>query len=442
MDSDDRAALYRRVQILYENQKVLNDQFNEIMSKPEALKAENAEEIIQVEKNLIQIQELIGLQSLSERYERIRAVIDGIWRTYYNQKIDGIFVTSDALEEIRNVPQLACGKIVNCIKNADAEVEMENSKFIINLKIPIISEQQLKLYEIQSLPSDLDSYILLLKLPQKYFGYDELNKNLIALDENSLILCRKEDDSTYCRAKDIIQSVNTDECLEKAFRDKEVDSQMCEDKMELWQATGFGVAEIGDGNFWVHTKRRKNMTIYCSKTEREIKTFSSSEIFHLTFGCHAVFKADGIDLTSYVEADSSERLKSINASISQDDFTDIIESMVVSNYLKNGFMINIPNYMTKGLKRQEIKETLIDAESSRNNHFQASTADELKTIRAQHHEALIIVSVIAISLMLFIALKSSKPYIVKFLPQKKSDDIEEEQDSHDSEAKNLNEKKM
>lgn len=384
------------------------------------------------------------IPSLNEKFTQISQIIDGIWQTFFNKKIDGIFVTSDALEKVKEMPQLACEKIVDCIKNADADVEMENSKFIISLKIPTVTENQLKLYEIISTPSDLDSNILLLKFPTKYFGYDEHNKKLIAVNANNLNLCRKAAaDSTimYCRAQDIIQNVNTDECLEKAFRDKEVDSELCAENMELLQATGFGVAEIGNGLFWMHTRSRKDMTVFCSKNDREIKTFTQSEIFHLSFGCHAVFRADGIDLTSYAVSDESDRLNSISANISKSDFIDVVESMVVSNYLKNGFLVNIENYKPKGLSRQPIivKEEKLQSQSQ----SQSINAEELKTIRAQHHEALVIVAVLAVSLMLFIALKSGKPYIMKFLPPPQPKDVDEEQYVTENEEKILNnEKKM
>lgn len=62
MDSDDRAALTRKVNILYENQKTIYNQLESILTKPEALKAENAAEFAEVENDLKHVHELIGLQ--------------------------------------------------------------------------------------------------------------------------------------------------------------------------------------------------------------------------------------------------------------------------------------------------------------------------------------------------------------------------------------------
>lgn len=367
-------------------------------------------------------------------------MIDGIWRTYFNKKIDGIFVNSESLDKVKEMPRLACEKIIDCIMNADADVEMENSKFIIVLKILTVTDKHLKLYEITSIPSDLDSHIIVLKLPTKYFGYDEENKKIIAVNANNLNLCRKTSDSSimYCRAQDIIQNVNTDECLEKAFRDKEIDLEICGENMELWRSDVFGVVELGNGDFWVHTKSRKDMTLFCNKKDRDVRTFKHSQIFHLAFGCHAVFRADGIDLTSYAVNDESDRLKSISANISKSNFIDVVETMIVSNYMKNGFLVNIENFKPKGLTLQpvEVKEEKFFSQS------QSINAEELKIIRAQHHEALIIVAVLAVSLMLFIALKSGKLYIMKFLPPPQPKEIDEEQDVNEMEEKNLNEKKM
>lgn len=62
MDSDDREVLNRKVQILYENQKTIYEQMESFLSKPDALKAENVAEFIEVENDLKHVQELIGLQ--------------------------------------------------------------------------------------------------------------------------------------------------------------------------------------------------------------------------------------------------------------------------------------------------------------------------------------------------------------------------------------------
>lgn len=389
MDSDDRQVLERKVNILYENQKTIYDQLESVIEglqtskPPEALKAEKDGGLNEVEKNLKHVQELIGLQAMSERYEKIADVIDGIWRTFFNKKIDGIFVTSDALEKLKDLPNLACASIIDCVRNADADVSYENSQFIINLRIPLASDRQFKLFEITSIPADLDSNILLLKFPQKYFAFDENNKKLISVNENGFSLCQKSSDDSkstvmYCRAKDIIANVNSDECLEKAFRDKEVDSALCSEKMELLQANEFGVIEIGKGKFWVHIKRnsRKDMVMFCDKNDHEVKTFTNSQVFSLVFGCHAVFRADGIDLTSYVD-DESRRLKAINASISKAAFSDIIETMSVSNYLKSGFQINLQAYQPKGLNPIPMEIEV---------KHQTATSSELKTLRAQHSE--------------------------------------------------------
>lgn len=392
MDSDDRDVLGKKINILYDNQKTIYEQLEGVLEglsssqQPQALKAEK-DELNEVEKNLKHVHELIGLQALSERYEKITAVIDGVWRTFFNKKIDGIFVTSDALEKMKDQPNLACASLIDCVRNADADVQFENSQFTINLRIPLASDRHLKLYEITSIPSDLDSHILLLKFPQKYFAYDETNKKLISVNENSFHLCKKSstDDSMYCRAQDIIENVNTDECLEKSFRDNSVDSALCMDKMELLEANDFGVIEIGKGKYWVHLKRnyRKDMVMYCDKNDHEVKTFTSSQVFSLVFGCHAVFRADGIDLTSYVD-DESRRLKAINATISHVDFVDIIETMSVSNYLKSGFQINLQAYQPKGL-------AIIPEDIEVKHQAATASASELKTLRAQHSEVCILI---------------------------------------------------
>lgn len=433
MDSDDRQVLTRKVNILYDNQKTIYEQLESVIEgldsskPPEALKAER-DGLSEVEINLKHVQELIGLQAMSERYEKITAAIDGIWRTFFNKKIDGIFVTPETIEKLKDLPNLACASIIDCVRNADADVQFENLRFTINLRIPLVSDRHLKLYETTSIPSDLNSHILLLKFPQKYFAYDENNKKLISVNENSFHLCKKSsnDDSKstimYCRAKDIIANVNSDECLEKAFRDKTVDSSLCSEKMELLHASDFGVIEIGKGKFWAHIAKnsRKDMVMYCDKNDHEVKTFTSSQVFSLVFGCHGIFRADGIDLTSYV-ADETRRLKTINASISNADFIDIIDSMSVSNFLKNGFEINLQAYQPKGLNPIPLEIEV--------KHQTATTSSELKTLRAQHSEALLVLVIIAISLMLYVVMRKGKPYIQKFLPSSKKDDIEEQQES-------------
>lgn len=432
MDSDDRQVLNRKVNILYENQKTIYDQLESALSgltsKPEALIAERGE-FNEVERDLKHVHELIGLQTISERYEKISALIDGFWRTFFNKKIDGIFVTSEAIEKLRDLPNIACERIVDCIKNADADVQYENSRFIINLKIPITNaDRHLNLYEITSIPSDVDNVILLLKFPQKYFAFDKNNKKIITLNENNFNLCKRSDDSSimYCKAQDIIANVNNDECLEKAFFEKTVDSKLCFKKMELLQASGFGIIEISNGRYWLHTKNRKDMVINCNENDHQVKTFTESQTFRLDFGCHALFRNDGIDLTSYA-FDESQKLKSINASISKADFVDIIESMSISKYLQNGFQINLQAYQPKGLEPIEVK------------YHQPATANELKTIRAQHNEALLIVVIIAVSLMFYLLLSRGKPYVKKFLlSQKQKEDIEESQEIE----QNLNNNKL
>lgn len=66
MDSDDRASLNRKVNILYDNQKTIYNQLESLLSKPELLKAENAAEFVEVESELKHVQELIGLQRYCE----------------------------------------------------------------------------------------------------------------------------------------------------------------------------------------------------------------------------------------------------------------------------------------------------------------------------------------------------------------------------------------
>lgn len=434
MDSDDRQILNRRVEILYENQKTIYEQLESVLSglssksRSEALKAENGE-FNEVESDLKHVHELIGLQALNERYEKISATIDGILRTILNRKIDGIFISTDLIERLRNLRNLACNKFIECIKHADADVQYDNnSKFTITLKIPQ-TDRSLKLYEITSIPTDLDSQILLLKFPHKFLAYDSNNKKIISV--NNFNLCRKSDDDStviYCRAQDIIVNVNSDVCLEKAFRDRVIDPQICSNKMELLQADNFGVIEIASGRFWIHTKGRKDMVLLCDKNDQKVNTFTHSQIFNLNFGCHGVFRSDGIDLISYA-SESSQKLKSINASISKADFIDIIETMAVSNYLQNAFLINLRDYKVKGL--DEIHEEV---------HSRV-TANELKTIQAQHSEALLIVIIIAISFMLYVAMSKGKPYLQKFLPaHHEKDDVEK--DDQDESVRNLNTSKM
>jgi hypothetical protein len=117
---------------------------------------------------------------------------------------------------------------------------------------------------------------------------------------------------------------------------------------------------------------------------------------------------------------------------------ELVETMIVTKYLTNGFLVNIENYKPKGLSLQKIETR----EEKLQSQAQSVNNEELKTIRAQHHEALVIVAIIAVSLMLFIALKSGKPYILKFLPPPQPKDVDEEQqDVNLSEEKVLNEKK-